>query len=119
MALLESIVAFVVSLLVGALGIYLGALLIVDINDYSYAIVVAFVGAVVWALVSFFFGWFPLLGPVVTLLAWMGTIKSLYPGGWSEAALIGFIAWVSSMIILAVIAGLGFIGLDAFGVPGV
>ena len=119
MALLESLVTFVVSMLVGALGIYLGASLIVDVEDYSYAIMVAFVGALVWAIVSFFFGWFPLLGPAITLLAWVGAIKSLYPGGWVDAALIGFVAWVASIIILAVLAVIGFIGFDAFGIPGV
>ena len=63
MALIDSIVVFVVSLLVGALGIYLGARVITEYEDYTYAIVTALIGAIVWGIVGFLFGWIPLLGP--------------------------------------------------------
>lgn len=47
MAFVDSLVVFVVSLLVGALGIYLGARVITDYDDYTYAIVTALIGAII------------------------------------------------------------------------
>jgi len=45
MALVESIIGFVVSLLIGAAGIYLGASLLTDVEDYTYAIVTALIAS--------------------------------------------------------------------------
>lgn len=47
MALIDSVIVFVVSLLVGALGVYVGARVITDYEDYTYAIVTALIGAVI------------------------------------------------------------------------
>ena len=47
MALLDSVIVFVVSLLVGALGIYVAARVITDYDDYTYAIVTALIASLV------------------------------------------------------------------------
>ncbi|MFB6297131.1 MAG: hypothetical protein ABEH56_01275 [Salinirussus sp.] len=60
------------------------------VDDYGYAAVTALIGAIVWAVVSFFLGWIPLLGPLATLLAYVGVIERRYPGGWVDAALVAF-----------------------------
>ena len=44
MAIVDSVVVFVVSLLIGALGIYVGARAVVGSDDYSYATVAPLVG---------------------------------------------------------------------------
>lgn len=118
MALLDSAVVFVVSLLVGALGIYIGGRVITDADDYGYAVVTALIGAVIWAVVSFFVGWIPLLGPILVLVAYVAVIQSRYPGGWAEAIAISLIAWIASLVVLFVLGSLGFATLDAVGVPG-
>lgn len=51
-ALVDSLVVFPVSLLIGALGIYLGARSVTGRGDYTHAIVTALVGAIVWAVVA-------------------------------------------------------------------
>lgn len=116
---LASAVVFLVSLLIGALGIYIGARVIVGAGDYDHAIVTALIGAIVWAVVGFFVGWIPLLGPLLALLAYIAVINFRYPGEWTAAAMIGLLAWVTVLIVLYVLAALGITGFEAVGVPGV
>ena len=118
MALIDTIVAFVVSLLIGALGIYLGASILTDVEDYTYAIVTAFIASLVWFVVAFFLGWIPLLGALLALLAYITVINYRYPGGWFDAIGIALIAWIASVVILYVLALLGFTTFSAIGIPG-
>lgn len=118
MALIDSIIVFVVSLLVGALGIYLGARIITGFEDYTYAIVTALLGAIIWAVVGLLFGWIPLLGPLLVLIAYVAVINYRYPGGWGNAILISLIAWLASLAVLYVLALFGIGAFEAIGVPG-
>ena len=118
MALVDSAIVFVVSLLVGALGIYVGARVITDYEDYTYAIVTALLGAIIWAVVGFLFGWIPLLGPLLVLIAYVAVINSRYPGGWGNAILISLIAWIASLVVLYLLALVGVGAFEAVGVPG-
>lgn len=119
MTLVESLIVFVVSLLIGALGIYIGARILTDHDDYTYAIVTALIASVLWVIVAFFLGWIPLLGPLLALLVYIGVINMRYPGNWLTAIGISLLAWLSSLIILYVLAILGVTSFDAIGVPGV
>ncbi|WP_137289417.1 hypothetical protein [Natronorubrum halophilum] len=114
-----SAIVFVVSLLIGALGVYVGARVIVGAGDYDHAIVTALIGAIVWAVVGFFVGWIPLLGPLLALIAYIAVINFRYPGDWTAAAMIGLLAWVTVLVVLYVLALLGITGFGAVGVPGV
>ncbi len=114
---LDVIAVFIAGLLLGALGIYVGAWIVTDTKDYKYAILTAFLGALVWAVVSFFFYWIPLLGPILTLIAWIWVINRRYPGGWLNALLIGFSAWVTVLLALSVLTTLDITTLEAIGVP--
>ncbi|SDR38986.1 hypothetical protein [Natronobacterium texcoconense] len=115
---LASAIVFVASLLIGALGIYVGARVIVGAGDYDHAIVTALIGAIVWAVVGFFVGWIPLLGPLLALLAYVAVIQVRYPGGWTAAAMVGLLAWVTVLIVLYALAAVGITGFNAVGVPG-
>ena len=114
----DSLVVFLVSLLIGALGIYLGARAVVDVEDYTYAIVTALIGAIVWAIVGFLVGWIPLVGPLLVLVAYVAVINWRYPGDWTAAAMIGLVAWVTVLIVLYVLAVVGITSFGAVGVPG-
>ncbi|AEH37650.1 hypothetical protein Halxa_3035 [Halopiger xanaduensis SH-6] len=118
-SLIDNLVVFGVSLLIGALGIYAGAKVIVDSSDYTYAIITALIGAIIWGVVGLFLGWIPLLGPLLAFVAYLAVINSRYPGGWVDAAAITLIAWVSVLVVLYVLAVLGVTAFDAVGVPGV
>jgi hypothetical protein len=109
-----SIVAFVVALLVGGLAIYLSANIIMDVQDYSHAVITAFIGAVAWALAA----WIPLVGPVIALIVWIGVINWRYPGGWINAVIIGVVAWAAALALLFVLNTVLGLGVAAFGVPG-
>lgn len=115
---LDSLIVFAVSLLIGAAGIYLGAKVIVDVEDYTYAIVTALIGAIIWGVVGFFLGWIPLLGPAIVLLSYLAVVNWRYPGGWIQAAAITLLAWVSVLVVLYVLAALGLTAFEAVGVPG-
>lgn len=119
MAAIDSLIVFIVSLLVGGLGIYVGGRVLTNVNDYSHAVVTALIGALVWAVVGFFFGWIPLLGPILSLIAYVGVINWRYPGGWVNAAGIALIAWVAALLVLGILASLGIGSFDAIGIPGV
>ena len=112
---LGSIVAFFVALLAGGLAIYVSASIVADVQDYGHAVVTALLGAIGWAL----FSWIPLVGTLLALVVWVGVINWRYPGGWTNAAVIGVVAWVSALVILLVVNSVLGLGIGAFGVPGV
>jgi len=113
-----SLIVLVVSLVIGTTAIYAGARLMIDADTgIGRAAVTALLGALAWALVSFFVGWIPLLGPLLTLVAWIGVINWQYPGSWTTAAGIGLIAWLVSLAVLVVLGSFGIVGFEALGVP--
>ncbi|RQG89290.1 hypothetical protein EA462_12035 [Natrarchaeobius halalkaliphilus] len=112
--IIGSVVAFVVALLVGGLAIYVSACLVLDVEDYSHAVVTALFGAIAWALTA----WIPLFGSLIALVAWVWVINWRYPGGWVNAAIIGAVAWFAAFAILFVLNSLFGLGVNAFGVPG-
>ena len=111
-------VVFLVSLLLGAIGIYVGARIIVGANDFDHAIVTALLGAIVWTVVGAVAGWIPLLGPLLALVAYVAVINVRYNTEWTAAAMIGLVAWVTILIVLSVLAFFGITGFEAVGVPG-
>ena len=113
-ALVASLIAFVVALLVGGLAIYVSARIIVDVEDYSHAVITAFIGAIAWALTS----WIPIIGPVIALVVWIAVINWRYPGSWVKAILIGLVAWISALVILFLLNEVLGLGIRAFGIPG-
>lgn len=119
MALIDSVVVFVVSLLIGALGIYVGGRVLTDRSSYTHALVTALIASIVWVVVAVFLGWIPFLGPLLALLAYVGIINLQYPGGWLRAAGIALIAWLASLVVLYVLAILGLTNFGAVGVLGV
>lgn len=119
MALIDSLIVFLVGLAVGGLGIHIGAILVTGSSDYMDAVFTALIGAIVWVITSFFLGSIPLLGPVIVLLAWLWVIKSRYRGGWINAAAIALIAWAAVLGTLYLLAIFGITGFEAVGVPGV
>lgn len=118
-SIVSGVLVFLVSFLVGTVAITLGAQVLVDRDTgFGRAAVTALLGALVYALAGVFFGWIPLLGPVLMLVAWVGVINWRYPGGWGTALGIAFVAWLVAVLLLYGLAVLG-LSADAFGIPGV
>jgi hypothetical protein len=114
-----SVITFVISLLVGGLGIYVGASILADEDDYGHAVITAVVGALVWAITAALLGDIPLVGPFLGLLAYLAVIKWRYRGGWLTAAGIALVAWIASLVVMSILAAVGVGGFDVVGVPGV
>ena len=118
-SIVSGVFVFLVSLLVGTVAIALGAQVFVDRDTgFRRAAVTALIGALIYGLVGVFFGWIPLLGPLLMLIAWVGVVNWQYPGGWGTALGIAFVAWLVAVLLLYGLAVLG-LSADAFGIPGV
>ncbi|WP_332898567.1 hypothetical protein [Haladaptatus sp. CMSO5] len=115
MGVIDSLIVFVVGLLVGGFGLYVGARVLADIDDYGHAVVTALIGAVVWAILSFI----PLIGTLLALIAYIAVVNWRYPGGWGSAIGIALVAWVTATIVLFLLGALRIISLGAIGIPGV
>lgn len=120
MAVLDSILVFLVAWILGTVGIYAGVRLVAD-RDVGFVnpAITALIGAAIWGLVSFFVGWIPLLGPILVLIVWVGVINWRYPGSWGTAIGIALVAVLVIFAIQYALASVGFITTDALGVPGV
>jgi hypothetical protein len=117
--LLGPIVVFLISVVVGVVGIYVGAQLVIDRDvGWTRAALAAVVGAFAWAVTIAFVGWIPLLGPLLALIVWIGIINWSYPGGWGSAIAIGIIAWLVASALVYFVSGFIGLGLGAFGIPG-
>jgi len=119
MALIDSVIVFLTSLLIGALGIYLGSRAITGESDFGYSVLTALIGALVWGIVNFFFGVIPLIGGLIAMISWIWVINSRYRGGWINAVLIGFLSWLSVVIILFILSSLGLGTPEALGIPNI
>ena len=118
MAPADSVIVFVVSLLVGGVGIFVGAKLFASASSYAYAVITAGIAALVWALMSYLVGG-SLVGPVATLLAYLAVIKWRYGIGWLRAGAVALVAWISAIVVLSALASVGVGSFSAIGVPDV
>jgi len=114
MSLIGSAITFAVSLLVGGLAIFIAAAVVTGTRDYGHAVFTALVGAIVWGLTALF-----LVGPADRRLPPASRVGLGHPGALrglvGSRGVIGFIAWASAVLVLAV---LPFGGVtDAVGVP--
>lgn len=117
MALIDSLIVFLISLGIGSLGIHFATNLVLGESDFGKAVIAALAGSIVWSVVALFFGAVPLLGPFLGLIAWIWVINSFYPGGWIDAATIGMIAWITATAIIYFLAVMNITAFEAVGVP--
>ncbi|MDL5361016.1 hypothetical protein [Halalkalicoccus sp. NIPERK01] len=116
---LDTVIVFLISLLVGSLGIYVGVSLATnEAIGFGGAALTALLGALAWGIVSLVLGGIPLVGALLALLAWIGVINVRHSGGWGTAALIGIVAWLVAGAVLYVLAGIGLVSASAVGIPG-
>ena len=108
---------FVTSLLTGGLGIYAGARIVVDEDDPLHAVVTGVIGAVIWVVAGTALGWVPVLGQLFVLGVYTWMVNRRYPGDWGAALRIALIAWLVTLVVLSVLAALGYATYEAIGVP--
>lgn len=118
MALIDSVIVFLISWIIGTLGIYIGATVITDGVSISSSSITALIGALVWGLVSSIFD-FAGLGAALGLIAWILVINWRHRGGILNAVLIGLASWIAAIAIIYLLALLGFSTPQALGIPNV
>lgn len=117
-----SLIVLAIGLLVGGLGIHVGARFALRRREYSHAVVTAALGAVAWGIVDYVFAELEAgggsLSSLVGLLVWAWVLRRRYEVGWVRAGIIGVGAWIATLIALALLRAIGIDGLEAYGVPG-
>ena len=102
MALLGAFIGFLISLVISAVVIYLATKLLGEEEGFGTAILTALIGAIIFALVTLFFGggW---IAAVIGGLAWLIALGSLYSMGWLKAFVIAIIIWIFATIVSLVL----------------
>jgi len=117
-----SLVVLVVGLLVGGLAVHLGSIVALKSRSYVHAVVTAGLGALTWWLLDLLLAELSVgvgsgLASLLGLLVWAVVLRWRYEAGWLRAALIGALAWIAALAVLAVLQALGVSGIDPYGVP--
>ena len=123
--LLGTVLIFVVSVLAGGVGNYLGIRLVSDQHPtYVHAVVSSILSATVWAVVSYGLtvsdpGITPFAGALVALVVWIVVLYFRYDGGIVTAVPAGIAAWIIAVVTLYVVALLTTVPFEAIGIPAV
>lgn len=121
MALSESVIVFVVSLFIGAFGVYIGGLVVAGSDDFGEALLVALLGALAWSVIASVLGAIPVIGqflaPIIALVTYIAIVKWRYAVSWVRAGGIALLAWIFALGVLTVISNFGLANLDPVGVP--
>jgi len=102
MVFLEVLIGFLVSLVISAVIIYLATKLLGEEEGFGTALLTAFVGTVIFAIVFYFIG----VGWVASLIggvAWLIALGSLYEIGWLKAFVIAVVIWVFATLVSSVL----------------
>lgn len=100
-------VTVAVGLLVGGIATYVAARFVAGARSYTYAAVTALFGASGWGVVVLLSGAGSPGSRAVPLLVWVAVVKWRYRETWIRAASIGFVAWVSVLVGLALLSRSG------------
>lgn len=118
-------IVFVVSMLVGGVGNYVGIRLVSDQHpSYPHAVISSVISAAVWAGVSFglnvtAMGITPFAGALLALVVWIVVLYFRYAGGIPTAVPAGISAWIISGAVLYFIALYTGYPFRAIGIPAI
>jgi len=106
-AVLGVLLGFLISLIISGIIIYLSTNLLGGKEGFGTAVYAAFIGAIIFALTSYLIG----IGWIATLvsgIAWLMALGSLYKIGWLKSFAIAVIIWFFASLVnlvLPTIAG--------------
>lgn len=98
MAIISALLGFFISLIISAIIIYLATKLMGEEEEFGTAVLTAFIGAIIFALVSYFLG-VGLVASLVGGLAWLLALGSLYKMGWLKSFAVSIIIWIFAAIV--------------------
>ena len=115
---MASITSIIVEIVVGAIILapvlwLVGRSMVGKTASLMHAVWIVVLGVIInTVLGAFVHG---MLGLLVTLVVWIGLIKTFFKTGWGKAAIVGIVAIVVLAIIAIVLAALGFGALMGLG----
>jgi hypothetical protein len=120
-------ILFIVSVLAGGVGNYLGIRLASDQHPTCvHAVVASVLSAAVWTAVSYALtvtdpgaGVTPASGTLVALVVWVVVLYVRYDGGIVTAIPVGIASWSIAVVTLYVVAMLTRVPFEAIGIPAV
>jgi len=113
-----SITAMIVEIIVGAIILapvlwLVGRAMVGKAASLIHAIWIVVLGVIINTILGAFVH--GMLGLLVTLVVWVGLIKTFFKTGWGKAAIVGIVAIVVLAIITIILAALGFGALMGLG----
>jgi len=102
MAFLGVLIGFLISLFISAIIIYLAAKLFGKKEKFGTALMAAFVGAIIFAIVSYFLG-VGLIASIIGGIAWLIALGNLYNMGWLKSFLVAIVIWIFTAIVSLVL----------------
>lgn len=120
-----AVLVFVVSVLVGGVGNYVGIRLVSDQHpSFVHAVVSTVLSAAVWALVSYGLqvsdaSVAPFTSALVALLVWVLVLYVRYDGGIVTAVPAGVASWLVAVATLSLVAVFTTVPFEAVGIPAV
>lgn len=98
MAFQETLIVFLISLVISAIIIYVAAKLFGEREGFGTAILAALIGAAIFWLASYLLG-VGILASLIAGIAWLIALGSLYNMGWLKAFIIAVVIWIFSAIV--------------------
>lgn len=97
---ISTIILFFVSLIISAIIIYVVTKILGEKEGFGSALLAAFIGAIIYAVVYYFLkpdlGW---LASVIGGIAWLIALRALYSIGWLKAIIIAIIVWILAAVV--------------------
>lgn len=98
MELIMIVISFIISLMVSSIIIYFATKLFAETEGFGTAILAAFIGAIIYALISIILGT-GFIASIIGGLAWLFALGSLYKMGWIKSFFVAIIIWIFTAII--------------------
>jgi len=96
---ITTVIVFLISLIISAIIIYIVTKLLREKEGFGTALLAAFVGAIIYAVIYYFlpnYGW---VASVVGGITWLIALRALYKIGWLKALVIAVIVWILAAIV--------------------
>lgn len=98
MALIGNLLGFIINLIISGVVIYIATKLFGEDEGFSTAILTAFIGAIIWAVISYLIGG-GMIASIIGGIAWLMAIRSMYNVGWLKSIIIAVFIWLIAQIV--------------------
>jgi hypothetical protein len=98
--ILETIILFVISLLISAIIIYIVTKIFGEKEGFGTALLAAFIGTIIYTVAYYFLrpelGW---LASLIGGISWLIALRFLYSIGWLKALGLAILIWIISAVV--------------------